>query len=161
AVRDPRVVDQAVDRAVFVGEVVAQCGPVLLRGDVVGADAGRFAQVEPDHDRSGGRAGGGLGGALTLRGPGDDHDLAVQIGHDVRSASRCRAGGTGTGSTPGTMVLRRVPRASTVSVTTSPGLSGGGVWVPLRPHSSARQPPLPQVPEPSRSPGRTQVPREA
>ena len=65
------------------------------------------------------------------------------------------------GATPGTMVLRSVPMPSTVRVTTSPGCSGGGVWVPARPHSSARQPPLPQVPEPSRSPGRTQVPREA
>jgi len=55
-----------------------------------------------------------------------------------------------------------VPMPSTVRVTTSPGTSGGSSSRDApRPHSSPRQPPLPQVPDPSTSPGRTTVPREA
>ena len=76
------------------------------------ADAVGRPQVEPDDGGACGRAGGGLGGALTLRGPGDHHDLAVQVRHGVRSTRRCRAAGTGTGATPGTMVLRSVPMPS-------------------------------------------------
>ena len=60
------------------------------------------------------------------------------------------------GSTPATTRLGIVPRPSTVRVTTSPGRSGGSSSREApRPQSSARQPPLPQVPEPRTSPGRT------
>ena len=53
------------------------------------------------------------------------------------------------------------PMASTVIVTTSPSTRGGGSCRPLRPHSSARQPPLPTVPEPMTSPDSTRESREA
>ena len=47
----------------------------------------------------------------------------------------------------------RRPRCSISSRTGSPSCSGGGgVWLPRRPQSSARQPPPPVVPEASRSP---------
>src|SRR6516165_9652424 len=58
------------------------------------------------------------------------------------------------------MRLINVPSRSTVTVTVSPAASAGLASRPCRPQSSARHPP-PQVPDPSTSPGSTQVPRDA
>src|SRR3954449_7654395 len=66
--------------------------------------------------------------------------------HDVAGPQR-RGGGPSAGASP---PPPPPPRAG----------GGGGPPAPGVPHSSARQPPLPQVPEPSTSPARTSVPRE-
>src|SRR5690348_1424347 len=99
----------------------------------------------------------------------DAHRLTASLARGIwtyrrfltRGTERVRASRTGGSSRPSTTRLRTVPMPSTASSTTSPGRSGGGSFFPLRPHSSARQPPLPQVPEPSTSPARTWAPREA
>ena len=68
--------------------------------------------------------------------------------------------GMSRGFGPATTRLVTAPIPSARSVTSSPGASGGGSRRPRRPHCSARQPPA-HVPEASRSPGRTQAPRDA
>src|SRR4051812_40824143 len=160
-----RVVDQAVDLPVLLLQLGGEIGPVLLAGDVEAAAAGCLGHIGGDHP--GARGGKSLGpsGPLAASRAGD-HDrlaqqpLGVQVRHG-RSRLRRRPAGRGTGSTPGTTVLVSVPIPSTVSETVSPGPSGGGVRSPRNPHSSARQPPFPHVPEPRTSPGTTRVPREA
>src|SRR6185437_12947715 len=157
--------DQPVDPAEPSGQVLSQNSPAAFVGDVQLAVLGRgeilgrlSTQVDGDDGDTTGGEPSGLGRALSLPGAGDDHDAH---GGRFLVRGRGRAGRTGGSSAPGTTVLRMVPMPSTVISTTSPGRSGGGSSWPRRPHSSARQPPLPQVPEPSTSPARTQVPREA
>ena len=92
-------------------------------------------------------------------GAGHDHDLSGQAGHRrsalASSGSRRRTGGsTGAGAATPTVLVRE-PRSVDGEGDHVAGLSGGGSWMPRRPHSSARQPPLPTVPDPRTSPGST------
>ena len=125
---------------------------------VEGANVSRGRAVEADH-----RAAGMLDRCLH-RGPDPEAAPVTTTVCPVRlviggralasSGSRRRTGGSAGAAAATPTVLVRVPMPSTVRVTTSPGCSGGGSCWPRRPHSSARQPPLPTVPEPRTSPGR-------